>query len=263
MDRKYLYEAKEMASTALLNAGRALRDNYGNVAHKTKANASDVVTELDEKTEEFLAEQFARFDPSIGFRGEESGVRTESETTWLVDPIDGTAHFVRGLPFCTSMVALVSDGEVVLSLINDFVRDDLYWAIKGEGAYRNNDQIQISSRLPSNSLVSFESKLELNGNGELREQLRKRTGFISTMNCGFEFAMVASGKLEGRIAKDPYGEDWDFAPGSLLVKEAGGRVTNIGLKTYDYKNHDYLALCPAMYDELVNGRNALFPLVKH
>ncbi len=75
--------------------------------------------------------------------------------------------------------------------------------------------------------------------------------------------MVASGKFEGRIAKDPYGKDWDFAPGSLLVREAGGIVNNIGMETYDYKNHDYVALCPPVYEELVYGSNPVFPLITH
>ncbi len=175
MDTKRLYQAKDMAVAALQLSGVELRQSYGKIAHKTKSHAADIVTELDGRTEEFLAQQFARFDSSIGSRGEEFGTKVAGDTTWLVDPIDGTAHFVRGLPFCTSMVALIEDGQVVLALIHDFTRGDMYWAIRGEGAYRNDEKLQVSRRPLSNSLISFESNVALNGNIELLDHLRQHT----------------------------------------------------------------------------------------
>lgn len=218
------------------------------------------MTELDRKTEKFLSVKLAAVSSAIGFRGEEFGVQSEGDATWLVDPIDGTHHFVRGLPFCTTMVALIDKGQVVLSVIYDFVNDKTYWAIRGQGAYCNDSPISVSNRPLSKSLISFETHLEKAENYQKYLAVRQKTNIIATINCGFEFAMIASGKLDGRIALDPYGMDWDFAAGSLLVSEAGGVSTNIGSNMYDYRNHDYLIVNREVYSDLALDDNALFPL---
>lgn len=256
-----LKQALEIARAAVTTAGHELKKFYGNIETLTKGDGSSiggVVTELDRKTEQFLANELGAFSKDIGFRGEEFGVQSEAATTWLVDPIDGTAHFIRGLPFCTTMVALIEDGVVMMSVIHDFVNDNTYWAIRGQGAYCNDTKISVSQRGLSQSLISFETRLEKPENLEKYLEVRKQAGIISTINCGFEFAMIASGKLDGRIGLDPYGMDWDFAPGSLLVTEAGGVAANIGTNSYDYTNHDYIIAAPAVYRDLTSGPDAIF-----
>ena len=148
-----------------------------------------------------------------------------------------------------------------MSVIHDFVRDDTYWAIRGGGAYCNDKKISVSQRSLKQSLISFETKLEIPENYAKYLEVRKEAGIIATINCGFEFAMIASGKLDGRIGLDPYGMDWDFAPGSLLVSEAGGVATNIGKNTYDYENHDYVISNAIIHKELTEGDNAIFPII--
>ena len=83
---------------------------------------------------------------------------------------------------------------------------------------------------------------------------------MDTFNCGWQFAMIASGKMEARIAKDGWGKDWDYAAGSLLVQEAGGVVANIGQKNYQYTNLDLIACNKVIYQELTEGRAAIFPI---
>ena len=221
-----------------------------------------VVTELDRQAEQYLAQELGKFSQDVGFRGKEFGVQSDMPTTWLVDPIDGTAHFIRGLPFCTTMVALIENGTVVMSVIHDFVRDDTYWAIRGKGAFCNEAQIHVSNRTLKQGLISFETRLEKPHNLDRYLAVKAQTAIIATINCGFEFAMIASGRLEGRIGLDPYGMDWDFAPGSLLVIEAGGVATNISMASYDYKNHDYLITNAVIHDELTSGLGTIFPITK-
>jgi myo-inositol-1(or 4)-monophosphatase len=259
-----LEHALQITRQAVAEAGKELKKYYGNIESISKGDGSSVggvVTELDRKTEQFLATELGKFSPDIGFRGEEFGVRSHADTTWLVDPIDGTAHFIRGIPFCTTMVALIENGEVVMSVIHDFVRDDTYWAIRGGGAYCNDKKISVSQRSLKQSLISFETRLEVPENYAKYLEVRKDAGIIATINCGFEFAMIASGKLDGRIGLNPYGMDWDFAPGSLLVSEAGGVATNIGKNNYDYENHDYIISNAAIHKELTEGSNAIFPII--
>lgn len=125
-----------------------MRKGFGKaeVVHQKSDVAADVVTDLDRKTEEFLSEKLRAADASIDFYGEENGGNDKAERLWICDPIDGTAHFVRGLPFCTTMLCLVENKEVVFSVIYDFVRDDIYWAEKGRGAWRNDKTIDVSNR---------------------------------------------------------------------------------------------------------------------
>lgn len=94
----------------------------------------------------------------------------QKPTTWLVDPIDGTAHFIRGIPFCTTMVALIEDNQVVMSVIHDIANNDTYWAIRGQGAYRNGERIYVSDRPLKQGLVSFETKL---GKPENQDEISK------------------------------------------------------------------------------------------
>jgi len=264
MTDQYLERALVMVKSTVSEAGEVLIKRFGNVEAETKSttgvNVTDIVTKLDGQIEDFLADRFGKFDPRVGFRGEEAGVRSNADVTWLVDPIDGTSHFVRGMPFCTTMAALIENGHVMLSVIYDFVGKNMYSAIRGQGAYKNDARIAVSHRPLQQSLISFETHLEKPENYEKYIAVRRQSGTISTVNCGFEFTMIASGKLDGRIGLDPYGMDWDFAPGSLLVSEAGGVATNIGSTEYDYQNHDYIIANQLIHEELTEGKNAIFPI---
>ncbi len=266
MRTQSLEQALTITKAAVTKAGEELVKHYGNIETEVKTGIEigmgDSVTALDLQTENFLADELRKFDPTISFHGEELGERSSSEIKWLVDPIDGTSFFARGLPFCATMVALVEDNQVVLSVIYDIANKDLYWAIKGHGAYCNEKRIQVSKRPLSRSLLAFETRLEDVDNFPLYLKVKKAANTIPAINSGFEFVMIASGKLDGRIAKNPYGNDWDYAPGALLVTEAGGIATNIGKTTYDYRNHDYIITNPMIHRELTKGANALFSIEK-
>jgi myo-inositol-1(or 4)-monophosphatase len=259
MNDKKLQQALKIAIESAQEAGEELAKHYGRIESDVKSStgdeAGDIVTKLDRETESFLSKQFKKFDSNIGFRGEEFGVENHADITWLVDPIDGTSHFVRGLPFCTTMIALVDNGTVVLCVINDFVRQNTYWAVRGHGAFMDGERIHVSDRPLSKAVLSFETKLDKAENMETYLKVRKAAGgTVSTVSCGFEFSMVASGKLDARITKEPYGSDWDYAPGTLLVKEAGGVVCNHGKDEYDYADHDFIAANPRVHKDLVDGK---------
>ncbi|MBI5456980.1 inositol monophosphatase [Candidatus Kaiserbacteria bacterium] len=223
-------------------------------------SAWSVVTQLDIDVETFVMAELTRIHTDIEFVGEERGGDRTAKKFWLMDPIDGTAHYIRGLPFCTSMLALVDAGEVVFSAIYDFLHDEMYSAEKGKGAFKNDKAIRVSERPLSSAFVSFETRVEVPENAALRNTMRERTDLVTTFSAGWEFAMVASGKIDARVCKDPYGMDYDFAPGTLLVTEAGGIVRNIGSNDFDYKNLNFIAANPTVYKDLTEGEEALFPL---
>ncbi|HCM36446.1 MAG TPA: hypothetical protein DIS53_00755 [Candidatus Wildermuthbacteria bacterium] len=246
----------------LREAGEELRKGFGKaeIIQEKGDLAVDVVTALDRKTEEFLATKLRAADPSADFYGEENGGHEDGERFWVCDPIDGTAHFIRGLPFCTTMLCLIENGQVVFSAIYDFVKDDIYWAEKGKGAWRNDDPIHVSKRTLQQAYLSFETHEDNPQDAEKLHALRKRCILVNTISAGFEYAMVACGKLEGRITFDPYGKVWDYASGPLLVEEAGGVAVNIGKESYDYRNFDVIATNPVIYKELTEGEHAIFPI---
>ena len=225
---------------------------WGNIEATSKSDlASDLVTEIDNRIEEYLKEKLAALYPDIAFVGEETGGGRESETFWLCDPIDGTVHYVRGTALCTTMVCLIEKGEVVFSCIYHFVTDDMYHAVRGGGAFKNGKPISVSARPLKGAYIGYERNAEPDGAWDFRRPImEKNCATVHTINCGWEFSMVAEGKLDARVQYNPWGDIYDFAPGSLLVSEAGGIVRNIGSDSYDYKNLSFIAANPVIYEEL-------------
>lgn len=241
---------------------KMLLPRYGNVTFRAKTSVRkfDTVTALDARVEKFLKTELAAAYPAIPFVGEETGGDRKARTFWLVDPIDGTSYFIRGLPFCTTMVALIENKTVIFSAVYDFVRDLMYSAEKGRGAFENGKRIRVSGRKLSGAFLAWETRLNKEKNLRWYMKLRKKSVLIRYGCAGFEYAMVAAGKLDGRICIDPYGKDYDFAPGAFLVSEAGGAVANVGKKTYDYRNLEFIAAAPRIFRELTRGKKAIFPL---
>lgn len=259
---KNLSNYLELAKDAASQAGDNLKKHFGNarVTHTKSERGVDVVTKLDVDTENFLAEKLLKFDTKAGFYGEEFGERKKSDRFWLVDPIDGTSHFVRGIPYSTTMIGLVEDGQVILSVIYNFVTEEMFEAVKGKGAKLNNKQIRVSKRPLKDAYIAYESDLVSPKDLKTFLDLKKKSTLLTTINCGYEFGLIASGRIEGRICVSPYGKDWDYAPGSLLVSEAGGVVKNIGSNLYDFTNHNFLAVNKECFEDLTKGKSAFFPI---
>jgi len=184
MNDELLTKALELAKQAAQETGRMLLPHYGNIKAKAESDkASDsiagVFTELDEEAEKLLQERLGQFGKEtgleIGFTGEQYGERRAGSVFWLVDPIDGTTHFIRGLPMCTVMIALVEKGEVLLAVIYDIANQQMYWAARGQGAFRDGDKLTASRRGLKESLVCFEAKLEKAENLEKYMRVRQHT----------------------------------------------------------------------------------------
>jgi myo-inositol-1(or 4)-monophosphatase len=125
-----------------------LLPGYGRIGELARkaGNAHSVVTELDHAVEAFLSAELQELDPDIGFVGEECGGDANAERFWLCDPIDGTVHYLRGMPYCTVMLALIEGHQVQLAAIYDFVHDIIYHAERGQGAFANGERIRVSDR---------------------------------------------------------------------------------------------------------------------
>ena len=236
-----------------------LLPHFGNITHENKSDDTPV-TKLDLAIETYLRTELSIAYPAISFAGEEFGGSRDSDLFWLCDPIDGTGCFIHGLPFCTVMLSLVQDQKIVFAVIYDFVRDVAYHATRGKGAFANDQKIGVSNRPLAGSIVAWETRMTEQKNRDIFLRLYERASLVDTANAGWSFAMVAAGKLDGRITFDGWGFDYDFAPGSLLVEEAGGVVANIGKRSFDYRNRDFLAVNPTIFKELTQGPDAIFPV---
>jgi myo-inositol-1(or 4)-monophosphatase len=223
---------------------------HGTIEHKLKDDKT-VVTTMDVMVETRLRDSLAELEPAIGFVGEESGGDMKQSSFWLVDPIDGTEPFIRGLPFSTNMIALIHNGEPVMGVIYNFILDEYFHAIKGGGATKNGHAIHVSDRPLRRAFIGFGPKLKNPKHHGIRDRLRLKIVSMPQVGAGgYVLAAIASGAIEGMITFQSPGGPWDYAPGALLVTEAGGRVANFGSTSYDFTDTQLIASNAVIFDEL-------------
>lgn len=238
-----------------------LKPAWGNIAAESKDSHKDkdVVTALDIATEEAAKQALAKAFPDIGFAGEEHGGE-RGERYWLMDPIDGTRRFAAGEEGCTSQLALIEQGKVIFGTIYDFLNDDMYWAEKGKGAWCGEAPIRVSDTGLREGSVGWEMRLEREDDKAAFARLDMLTHLERFKVAGESFIKVATGAAEAHIVSDGWGQDYDFAPGTLLVQEAGGIVANIGKRDFSLTNLRFIAANPRVFRELTESPDAVFPL---
>ncbi len=223
----------------------------GAIKHTQKLSAFDVLTELDDEVEKLLAKRLNELDPGTPIVGEEQGGDRTARRYWLIDPIDGTIHFTRGNDFCTIMMALIEDLKPVVGIIYNLANKDLYYAIKGVGAYKNGQRLKTSTRTHREAMVLTEIRLGSQHNLAIYQELSKRFKLMNLCCAGYEFIMVADGRAEARVCLDPFGNDYDFAAGSLIVQEAGGIVQDLEGNDYKTTHSDMIiAASQPVYQEI-------------
>jgi len=196
---------------------------FGNIEHTRKADNSPV-TIWDVAVEEALKLRLNALFPVWGFEGEETGASGSRETYWLVDPIDGTSSFIRGLPFSTNMAALVHNGVVVAAVIYDFVNDVLYTAIKGKGAFKDGKQIHLNTTRAAGNLFAYSmTRTKFGLIQEAMDALHIRA-LLPVGAAGHSYITLAEGKIDGVIVLNAGNGLHDNAPGVLLAEEAGAKL---------------------------------------
>ncbi len=210
---------------------------YGQVDHDLKEDKT-VVTEIDRLVEQKLTERLSEKYPNIGFLGEELGQSGNKECYWLIDPIDGTESYVRGLPGVTSMLALVENGEITESYIYDLADDVMYSACKGMGAYADDKKIGVNSRPIERSVVALSSSV-LATSPNVAPALTKSGVFYigQYFGCGLKAIYMASGKIDAVLVYKGGGGQWDYAPTIFMMKEAGAVLTYFDEGGLDSKSH--------------------------
>ncbi|MFV1958429.1 MAG: inositol monophosphatase [Planctomycetota bacterium] len=215
-----------------------------------------VVTDLDRRLEERLAEALLALDPAFGLVGEEGGLRREGDPVWHLDPLDGTLNFTRRLPLFAVQTVLVEEGRVPLfAAIYDPLADVFGWAGRGEGAWWGGERLAVSRRGRDRALLVLD--LARGGRFVTEEgflaRLRRAVYRARALGCvALDLAAVARAQAEGfvstRRGRTPV---HDFGPGLLFVREAGGLVTTFeGADPFDGCT-SLLAAPPAIHADLL------------
>ncbi|HEU5267294.1 MAG TPA: inositol monophosphatase family protein [Jatrophihabitans sp.] len=214
----------------------------------TKSTATDLVTDVDTRCEQWLREQILTRRPDDAILGEEAAGSTGSSgVRWLVDPIDGTVNFVLGIPLYAVSVAAEVDGEVVAGAVANPVSGELFRASRGGGAFCGDQRLAGPRVIPLERAVvatgfGYDARLRT-GQGAVAAQLLARIADIRRLGCAaLDLCFLAAGRLDAYFESGLH--VWDYAAGGLVVAEAGGVVS--GLRGRAPSTRLYAAAGPAL-----------------
>ncbi len=200
-------------------------------SHTEYKTARDPVSYVDRMAEAMLREGCARLLPEAGFILEEEGAfAADQEYVWVIDPLDGTKNFVHGIPLFGISVALLHMGQPIVGMVYAVPQDELFWAVRGYGAYLGHERLQVSvcdnpdKLLVVTGFMYREAERAEKYFQVLNEAMRRYGGLRRLGSAALDLAYVAAGRLDVFFEMDL--NPWDVAAGSLLVSEAGGLVTD-------------------------------------
>ena len=224
--KKYmnLEKLKEYAINAATNAGKFLNSNKFQKKEIISEEGRDIKLEIDRSTELLIRRDLSA--TNINILGEEFGGKHQDDSLfWVIDPIDGTANYFKGLDQCCISIALMKEKKSLLGIVYNFNNDEMYSAIEGHGCYLNDHKVNVSS-------ISKKNKASLTTGFPASETIDSQYNFLDDLkgwkkirmfgSAALSCAYVASGKCDYYAEKGVY--LWDFAAGICLVNEAGGKA---------------------------------------
>jgi myo-inositol-1(or 4)-monophosphatase len=230
----YLSPALNVMIAAARKAGRALIRDFGELENLqvSMKGPADFVSVADQRTERILVEELSRARPGYGFLVEESGTIEGPDKThrFIIDPLDGTTNFLHGIPQFAISIGLEREGQIVSGLIFNPVSDELFIAEKNQGAFLNDRRLRVSGRKTLKDAL-FATGIPFLGR-EGHEQFLRELGEVMAVTSGvrrygaaaLDLAWVAAGRFDGFWERGL--SPWDMAAGILMVREAGGVVSD-------------------------------------
>ncbi|WP_138415089.1 inositol monophosphatase family protein [Aquibacillus sediminis] len=262
MDAQERQKLFDQAKEWVLQAGRHIRDVIDEPLEiDTKSNPNDLVTHMDRNTEQFFIEKIKQHYPTHNIISEEGyGDQLDTlknSTVWIIDPIDGTMNFVHQKRNFAISVGIFEDSVGEIGIIYDVMEDVLYTAIRGEGAYKDNQELPPldpnlsldESICIINSFWACENP-KINGK-KIQELIKKVRGTRSYGSAALEFAYVAEGIADSYITMRL--APWDIAAGIVLINEVGGNITRAdGTKLDLLVNNTILVANQAIHEQIQN-----------
>jgi len=257
-----------MPHSALLNvmikaahrAGRSLKRDLGEVENLQVSlkGPRNFVTAADRRAEAIVREELAKARPDYGFLGEETGAHpgTDQANRWIVDPLDGTTNFLHGIPQFAVSIALERNGAIVAAVTYNPANDDLFVAERGKGAFLNDRRIRVAGRKRLDEAVVSCGLPHVGRGGDLdlarAEIMAAQQSFAGLRRFGaatLDLAWVAAGRFDAFWERDL--SPWDMAAGILLIREAGGFVSDLDGGDAILTKHQIAAGNETMHRELL------------
>ena len=249
--------------TAAIKAGRALVKDFGEIENLqvSRKGPADFVTNADKRAEQIVFEELRKARPTYAFLLEEAGevAGTDGAHRWIVDPLDGTTNFLHGIPHFSISIAVEEPkpngkGEITQALVYQPVTDESFWAEKGRGAWLHDRRLRVSARRDlADALIA--TGIPFLGHGNFEEWTRifsaiapEVAGIRRLGSAALDLAWVAAGRFDGYWESDL--APWDVAAGMLLVKEAGGFVTDFRGGDQTMERRQFLAANDSLHSKL-------------
>ncbi|MFZ5779739.1 MAG: inositol monophosphatase family protein [Pseudomonadota bacterium] len=249
---------------AAFAAAKSLKRDFGEVEHLqvSEKGPGDFVSHADLRAERTLRAELSRVRPEYGFLGEEGGeTRGDGRNRWIVDPLDGTTNFLHGVPHFAISIGLEREGEIVAGVVYQPISDELFWAEKGNGAFidtpnARSRRLRVSGRKdPARALVA--TGIPNIGKGghdtylpKLDAVTKHTAGIRRWGAASLDFAFVAAGRYDAFFE---FGlAPWDVAAGMLLVREAGGTITDVAGNPYVLGGPSILASNFALRESMID-----------
>ena len=252
------------AERAALDAGQLLMKHYGKLKSSqiSQKSRNDFVTTVDKSSERLIIARIQKNFPDHSIHGEESGRSGDGGTCWIIDPLDGTSNYIHQFPMFTVSIGVSHQGQMQAGVVYDPVHRELFSAVKGKGSYLNGKRFYVSpvkrladgliaTGIPFRARDRFEPYFE-----SLRRISRASVGIRRGGSAAQDLAYVACGRFDGfwEINLSP----WDIAAGSLLIQEAGGKVSDMTGQPHYMKSGDILASNGRIHNELKAVTNSIF-----
>jgi len=263
-----------MAQSALLTimtgtarkAARSLKRDFGEVENLqiSRKGPADFVTAADQRAEEVIFEELYRSRPTYSFLMEERGAieGTDGQHRWIVDPLDGTTNFLHSIPAFAVSIGLERNGVMIAGVIYNPITEELFTAERGSGAYVNNRRLRVAGR---NHLADCVAVTGIKHTGRAAEDTKTISqvaslnptvsGIRRTGSAALDLAWVAAGRFD--LMWETGLQPWDIAAGMLMIREAGGTITDINGKEIKPESGSVLAGNEKVHGKLLKALKAI------
>lgn len=241
------------------DAGKVILEYFGHARQvRTKSDKGDVVTQADLDADRLIISRIREAFPEDGILTEESGALSlpEGARVWIVDPLDGTRNFSRGVPFFCVSIGVIRDGRPIAGVIHDPVHDETFHAVEGEGAFLNGERIHVCDETDLELVVVNMAWTRITSDGRdfmpMAVKMTEHTNYTRRYgSAALALAYTAAGRVHATVLVDI--KSWDVAAGMLMITEAGGIVTDYSGNsiTLPKPSIDLLAANPGLHDLLL------------
>ncbi len=243
-----------------LEAGKIVKEGYASHKEVSHKGVVDLVTEFDLKTEAFILDRLKKAFPDHTLVGEEShhGSYHYAKAIYI-DPIDGTTNFVHGIPHLAISLGVWEQGKPTLAVVYNPILEELFWAVQGEGAYCNGKRLEVSpqSKLQNALIATGFPYAKVNAGIEYQWVIDCMTNLLPHIQdirrlgaAAVDLCYLAQGKVEAFYEIDL--KPWDVAAGILIVQEAGGHISNVDNKPYDFDDKSIVASNGKVHRQLID-----------